>query len=237
MRLSLLCLVLLAGCRLEDAPAPADPADAPTEAAGAGLLGAGPDRDKPAETGPELDADDGGVEVEGPPVVAGDTARVTPDQAATADGGGRPRRAASGWVVPVVGVAPADLVDTFQAARSQGRTHNAIDILAPRGTPVVAAQAGRVARLFTSEKGGLTVYVMGADRQTVTYYAHLDAYADGLADGQRLRAGDPVGTVGDSGNAAPGNTHLHFAIWRVSDPADFWDGEPVNPYPVLSGAR
>ena len=207
MRLALLATLLLAGCRLET-PAPA--------ANGAG---------DPAR----------GVEVEGPPVVAGDTTRVTPDEAARSDGGGRARRAASGWLVPVVGVAPGQLVDTFSQARSQGRTHNAIDILAPRGTPVVAAQAGQVARLFTSDKGGLTVYVVSG--RTVSYYAHLDAYAPGLAEGDRLRAGDSVGTVGDSGNAVPGNTHLHFAVWRVADAADFWDGEPVNPYPLLSGAR
>ena len=229
MRLALLAFVMLAGCRFDASPAPTasgpacDCADG-RDVAEAGDLGA-------------RDAEETGVEMEGPPVVAGDTARVTPDEAATTDGGGRARRAASGWVVPVVGVAPGDLVDTFRAARSEGRTHNAIDILAPRGTPVVAAQAGRVARLFTSDKGGLTVYVLNADGRTVSYYAHLDAYADGLAQGQRLRAGDPVGTVGDSGNAAPGNTHLHFAVWRVTDPADFWDGTPLNPYPLLSGAR
>ena len=218
MRLVLLAALLLAGCRLET-PAPTPTASGP---AGGVAERAG-------------DTSEGGLRAEGPPVVAGDTARVTPDEAARADGDGRARQAASGWLVPVVGVAPSELVNTFEAARSEGRTHNAIDILAPRGTPVVAAQAGTVARLFTSDKGGLTVYVVSG--RTVTYYAHLDATAPGLAEGQRLEAGDPVGTVGDSGNAVPGNTHLHFAIWRVTDPADFWDGEPVNPYPLLSGTR
>ena len=125
-------------------------------------------------------------------------------------------------------------MDTFQAARSEGRTHNAIDILAPRGTPVVAAAPGEVMRLFTSDKGGLTVYVLGDDRQTVSYYAHLDAYAPGLRTGQRVRRGQVLGEVGDTGNAAPGNTHLHFALWRTEDAADFWDGTPVNPYPLLA---
>ena len=125
-------------------------------------------------------------------------------------------------------------MDTFEAARSEGRTHNAIDILAPRGTAVVAAAPGEVLRLFTSDKGGITVYQLGDDGRTVYYYAHLDAYAPGLAVGQRLRRGQPIGEVGDTGNAAPGNTHLHFAIWRITDRADFWDGDPVNPYSLLA---
>ena len=182
------------------------------------------------------------------------TGRVTPDEAAVADPGDitgadagdstgadasvEVLRVSSGLVLPVPGVAPADLVDTFTAARDNGRRHDAIDILAPRGTPVVAAAAGRVARLFTSERGGLTVYVIAPDADgghVVYYYAHLDAYAPGLADGQDVAAGQPLGTVGDSGNAVPGNTHLHFAIWRVDDPGRFWDGPAVNPYPLLGG--
>ena len=143
--------------------------------------------------------------------------------------------AAGGYVVPVVGVAPADLADTFDDARSEGRIHDALDILAPRGTPVVAATAGRVLRLFTSERGGLTVYQLGTDGRTVYYYAHLDAYAPGLAAGQRLAAGDPVGTVGETGNVAPGNPHLHFAVWTVADSTRFWDGANVNPYDLLTG--
>ena len=169
------------------------------------------------------------------PVARGDTARVGPDEAGrAARPSGRATEAPSGLLVPVVGVRPRDLVDTFEAARSEGRTHNALDILAPRGTPVVASAPGEVARLFESEKGGLTVYVVGDDRRTVYYYAHLDAWAPGLEAGQALRAGDAVGTVGDTGNAAPGNTHLHFGVWRVADPAAFWDGEPLNPYDLLT---
>lgn len=141
----------------------------------------------------------------------------------------------SGLVIPVAGVAPGDLVDTFTAARAEGRQHDAIDILAPRGTPVVAAADGRILRLFTSERGGLTVYQLGADGRTVYYYAHLDRYADGLAQGQSVRRGQRIGYVGDTGNATPGNHHLHFAIWTVDDPKEFWDGPAVNPYPLLGG--
>ncbi len=172
-----------------------------------------------------------------PPVAAGDTMRVTQRRAGTATPNTRPlgpEVSARGWAVPVLGIAPEDLVDTFTAARSEGRTHNAIDILAPRGTPVVAASGGTVQRLFTSDKGGLTVYVLGQDKRTVSYYAHLDAYAPGLKKGKRVARGAPIGTVGDSGNAAPGNTHLHFAVWTVAPGASFWDGEPVNPYGLLA---
>ncbi len=142
---------------------------------------------------------------------------------------------AAGLLIPVAGVGPAELADTYTDARGQGRVHNAIDIMAPRGTPVLAAAAGEVLRLFESERGGLTVYQRGPDGRSVYYYAHLDAYAPGLAAGQRVARGDTLGTVGDSGNAAPGNTHLHFAVWLPERDDWFWDGEPVNPYPLLVG--
>ncbi len=140
---------------------------------------------------------------------------------------------AAGLVVPVSGIRPDDLVDTFTAARGQGRVHNAIDILAPRGRPVLAAAPGHVVRLFESERGGLTIYQLGEDGETVYYYAHLDAYQPGLEAGDAVARGDTIATVGDSGNAAPGNTHLHFAMWTVADSTQFWDGEPINPYPLL----
>ena len=211
MRVLVLLLVCLAGCRFEASPAETPACDC---ADGRDVANSPP---------------------EAPPVAAGDTARVTPRTAGAGDPADDNLAVAPlGWVVPVEGVDPADLVDTFEAARSEGRTHNAIDILAPRGTPVVAAAPGEVARLFTSDKGGLTVYVIGDDGRTVTYYAHLDAYAPGLAAGQRVRRGQPLGTVGDSGNAAPGNTHLHFAVWLAADAADFWDGDPINPYLLLA---
>ena len=139
----------------------------------------------------------------------------------------------AGLAVPVAGVGPDDLVDTFGDARSEGRVHDAIDILAPRGTPVVAAAAGTVGRLFASERGGLTVYVL--DGQIVFYYAHLDAYAPGLAAGRRIARGEVLGTVGSTGNASPEAPHLHFAVWRAESAASFWDGEAVNPYPLLTG--
>lgn len=224
LRFALLGLVVLAGCRLESAP-PCDCADGRDVA------------DAPPDTVRVVRSE---IPPEGPPVPAGDARPIPPDEAGAPDGPSTVTVAASGLAVPVAGVEPDDLVDTFTAARSGGRTHDAIDILAPRGTPVVAAADGAVLRRFVSDAGGLTVYQLGDavlpdGRRTVYYYAHLDATAPGLGAGDRLRRGDVLGTVGDSGNAAPGNTHLHFAIWRTDDPGDFWDGTPVNPYPLLTG--
>ena len=139
----------------------------------------------------------------------------------------------TGLVVPVAGVRPDQLVDTFDDARSEGRIHDALDIPAPRGTPVVAAHAGTLARLFTSERGGLTVYVL--DGRTVYYYAHLDAYAPGLAAGDPIATGQRLGAVGSTGNASPEAPHLHFAVWTAADAARFWDGDALNPYTLLTG--
>lgn len=139
-------------------------------------------------------------------------------------------------IIPVDGIGPDDLIDTFTQARSGGRSHDAIDIIAPRGTPVRAAVEGVIVRLFNSERGGLTIYQLDPDSTTVYYYAHLDQYAEGLKAGHVARQGEIIGYVGDTGNAVPGNYHLHFAIWRTDDPRDFWDGDTVNPYPLLREA-
>ena len=141
-------------------------------------------------------------------------------------------------LIPVQGITPEQLQDTFKDSRSEGRVHDAIDIIAPRGTPVVAATDGRVVKLFRSVKGGITFYQLAsADERYVLYYAHLERYADGLAEGHFARRGETVGYVGDTGNATPGNTHLHFQIYRVEDPKHFWMGENLNPYPLLRGAQ
>jgi peptidoglycan LD-endopeptidase LytH len=141
-------------------------------------------------------------------------------------------------LIPVEGVAPDKLQDTFKDARSEGRVHDAIDIIAPRGTPVLAATDGRVVKLFNSAKGGITLYQLAAaDEHYVLYYAHLERYADGLSEGRVARRGETIAYVGDTGNATPGNTHLHFQIYRVADPKHFWTGENLNPYPLLRGAQ
>ncbi|HEX4949805.1 MAG TPA: M23 family metallopeptidase, partial [Blastocatellia bacterium] len=139
-------------------------------------------------------------------------------------------------VIPVVGIRPEQLRDTFSETRSQGRIHEAIDILAPQDTKVVAAADGTIARLFTSEKGGLTIYQLSADQRLVFYYAHLNRYAEHLTEKQSVRQGDLLGYVGDTGNAQPGNYHLHFAMWEVEDPKRIWDGINLNPYEFLRRA-
>jgi murein DD-endopeptidase MepM/ murein hydrolase activator NlpD len=135
--------------------------------------------------------------------------------------------------IPVEGVMPADLHDSFDDARSGGRTHRAIDIMAERGTPVRAVAGGYVARRHASTRGGRSLYQFSADSSLVFYYAHLAGYADAAAEGARVEAGDVVGYVGATGNAR--TPHLHFAVWRVADPAHFWRGPALNPYPLLAG--
>lgn len=138
-------------------------------------------------------------------------------------------------VVPVAGVPRTALQDNWGDPRGDGqRAHKAIDILAPRGTPVVAAAPGVIEKLFASDQGGLTVYVRSPDRGTIFYYAHLDAYRAGLAEGMRVRAGDVLGTVGASGNADPAAPHLHFEVKRMGPGESWWQGTEVDPYPLLA---
>jgi murein DD-endopeptidase MepM/ murein hydrolase activator NlpD len=140
-------------------------------------------------------------------------------------------------LVPVAGVAPAQLTDTFTAARGSGRSHDAIDIMAARGTPVLAATEGTVEKLyFSNGGGGVTIYVRSPDRRWMYYYAHLDRYAPGLAEGQQVRAGTVIGFVGSTGDASPDGPHLHFAVNYMAPAERWWEGTPVNPYPLLTGA-
>lgn len=136
-------------------------------------------------------------------------------------------------LVPVSGVDAATLRSTFGDARGQGRRHEAMDILAPRGTPVVATVDGRIAKLFTSAAGGLTIYQYDDDAEFCYYYAHLDSYAANLTEGHRVRRGETIGYVGTTGNAPPGTPHLHFAIFRLNAEKTWWDGEPIDPFLVL----
>jgi peptidoglycan LD-endopeptidase LytH len=136
-------------------------------------------------------------------------------------------------LIPVQGVAAASLVDTYEHARGEGRRHDAIDIMAPRGTPVLAAADGVVMKLFQSELGGITLYQLAPDRRTIYYYAHLDRYSRGIAEGRALRRGEVLGYVGNTGSAGPGNYHLHFEISTTDDPTRYWGGVPRNPYPLL----
>jgi len=139
---------------------------------------------------------------------------------------------ASELIVPVAGVQPDALLDTFGEARV-GHQHNALDIPAPRGTPVLSAAPGRILKLFTSKDGGLMVYASDPSDRFVLMYAHLDRYAPGIGDGMPLQRGDTLGFVGTTGNAPPNVPHLHFAIARTSNVARWWTGTPVDPRPLL----
>lgn len=136
-------------------------------------------------------------------------------------------------IVPVAGVKPADLHDTFNDARSEGRIHDAIDIMAAQGTPVLAAADGEIARFFDSERGGITIYQFSHDKKLMYYYAHLQKRADEIQEHQFVRQGTVIGYVGDTGNAGAGNFHLHFAIWIITDPQRYWNGININPYNLL----
>jgi peptidoglycan LD-endopeptidase LytH len=139
----------------------------------------------------------------------------------------------SGLIIPVAGVTSEQLIDTFSAARGEGRVHDAIDIPAPQGTAVLAVAGGKILKLFQSKAGGTTVYQLSGDEKFIYYYAHLDRYAEGLHEGQIVRQGETIAYVGDTGNAGPGNYHLHFSIAVTSDPKRWSEGVPINPYPLL----
>jgi len=143
--------------------------------------------------------------------------------------------AASGntLMIPVVGIKKTDLQDTFTAARSGGRAHDSIDIIAPRGTPVVAVADGEIVRFFDSERGGITIYQHSADKRLMYYYAHLERRADNIQPKQFVKQGTVIGYVGDTGNSGAGNYHLHFAIWTIDNPKRDWEGTNINPYPLL----
>ena len=138
-----------------------------------------------------------------------------------------------GLIVPVRGVKPEQLSDTFSDSRSEGRFHDAIDIPAPAGTPVLAAADGEIVKLLDSERGGTTIYQRTADGRFVLYYAHLGQRADGIRIGLRILRGETIAYVGDSGNAGSGNYHLHFSVARITDPKRPWEGQYLNPYPLL----
>jgi murein DD-endopeptidase MepM/ murein hydrolase activator NlpD len=135
-------------------------------------------------------------------------------------------------IVPVAGIAADSLRDMFDEKRGN-RRHEAIDFLAPRGTPVIATDDGVVKKLFNSKPGGLTVYQFDPDENYCYYYAHLDAYAPGLHEGQQLRRGDLIGYVGTTGNAPKDTPHLHFAVIKLDPDKRWWKGTYVNPFPLL----
>jgi len=138
-------------------------------------------------------------------------------------------------LIPVPGIKVEQLSDTYAQSRGLGRSHDAIDIMAPRGTPVVAVDDGKVVKLFNSKQGGLTVYQFDREEKLAYYYAHLDRYADGVAEGSTLKRGELVGYVGSTGNANALAPHLHFAVFVLGPEKRWWKGTAVNPFLLLGG--
>ncbi len=142
----------------------------------------------------------------------------------------------AGLAIPVVGVKATDLVDTYDAARGAGRRHDAIDIMAAEGTPVIAAADGTIEKLFFSKGGGgITIYERATDPKWMYYYAHLQGYAPGLAEGQQVKRGQVIAQVDHTGDAIASAPHLHFAINSMAPGERWWQGTPINPYPLLAG--
>jgi murein DD-endopeptidase MepM/ murein hydrolase activator NlpD len=157
-----------------------------------------------------------------PPVVVAEQVQVAP----------------SGLAIPVVGVKPGQLVDSFNDPRGGGRLHHAIDIMAAEGTPVIAAADGTIEKLFFSHGGGgITIYERSPDQKWMYYYAHLSSYAPGLAEGQQVKRGQVIGRVGHTGDAAAEGPHLHMAINSMAPGEHWWQGTPIDPYPLLAGKK
>ena len=189
------------------------------------------DTTRPAEAAPSPTADATAPGV-APSATDAPEAGMLDTSSATAPSTG----AAGSLLIPVLNIRPDDLTDTFSDSRAGGqRLHEAIDIMAPKGTSVVSVAPGEVEKLFKSDAGGNTIYVRSTDGETIYYYAHLDEYAEGLKEGQKIRRGQRLGTVGSSGNASDEAPHLHFAILQTVADAEWWEpANAVNPYPLLN---
>ena len=138
-------------------------------------------------------------------------------------------------LLPVQGITAAQLQDTFTDARSGGRVHDAIDIMAPAGTPVLAADNGSIVKLFNSKLGGITLYEFDEKGDVAYYYAHLQSYAPNVTENMKVKKGDVIGYVGSTGNASPTAPHLHFAVMVLGPEKNWWKGVSINPFPLLGG--
>lgn len=161
---------------------------------------------------------------------------LRPAQTGSQAAEGAPPAAASGGqklLIPVEGMKLAQLSDNFDQPRGTERHHEALDIMAPTGTKVLAVADGKIAKLFNSKPGGLTVYQFDPEEKLAYYYAHLDKYAEGLQEGAQVKRGDLIGYVGATGNANPAAPHLHFAVIELTPEKQWWKGTPINPYPLM----
>lgn len=169
-----------------------------------------------------------------PPAAVPAVAALSPVPTAPAAAPPLPIRLPQRLLIPVAGIRASQLSDTYDDRRGATRPHEALDIMAPRGTPVLAAADGKIVKLFDSKPGGLTIYQFDPDETLAYYYAHLDRYAPGIAAGVLVKQGELIGYVGSSGNASPEGPHLHFAIFRLGAEKNWWQGTPINPYPLLA---
>jgi peptidoglycan LD-endopeptidase LytH len=213
--LILAAALCVSGCIQTLAPVVVPEPGSAVAAAAMDRAGAGPDGDDAKPTVPSADR---------PPV-----SRFAPS-ATTADA----TLVSHDLILPVAGVSADALQDSFDAPREGGRLHHAIDIMAPRGTPVLSADDGRVLRLSSNTLGGITVYTVDRSGQFVYYYAHLEGYKPGLVAGNLLAKGDTIGYVGTTGDAPENLPHLHFQILRMPPDGKYWDGEAIDPFPLLS---
>jgi peptidoglycan LD-endopeptidase LytH len=197
-------------------------------AAGPAVIPSGPE--SPPDAAPAAPRPQPTVPAPGPAPAAPPTAAAPPPGPISAPALDLARRR---LIVPVAGIRPENLANTFDDARGTERQHEAMDIIAPRNTPVLAVEGGRIAKLFTSALGGLTIYQFDPSETYSYYYAHLEDYAPGLREGMTVRQGDLLGYVGTTGNAGPDNPHLHFAIFQLGPEKSWWRGTPINPYPLL----
>jgi murein DD-endopeptidase MepM/ murein hydrolase activator NlpD len=138
-------------------------------------------------------------------------------------------------LVPVAGADMSRVEDTFNDARDGDRVHHAIDILAPRGTPILAADDGRILRMSTNTLGGISMYTVDPNTRLVYYYAHMDHYNDAMSPGRTIVKGDTLGFVGTTGNAPKDTPHLHFQVMRWPSDGKYWNGEPIDPFEALGG--
>jgi murein DD-endopeptidase MepM/ murein hydrolase activator NlpD len=158
---------------------------------------------------------------------AADAPPAPADAAAAAAGTGK-------LLLPVQGIKTANLTDTYDQPRGKQRQHEALDIMAAKGTPVLAVADGKVEKLFASKPGGTTLYQFDPSGRYAYYYAHLDRYADGIKEGMELKRGQVLGYVGVTGNSDPNAPHLHFAMFELTPEKKWWKGTPVNPYPMMA---
>ncbi len=203
-------------------PAPHSAAP-PAPVAAAGVPAGGTPSDRHVQT----DLSDASLPIRPAP----QTGTATPAGSVLTAGGSMPDK----LLVPVEGIPYAKLSDTFDQPRGQERHHEALDIMAPKGTPVRAVADGKVVKLFESKPGGTTLYQFDPSEQYAYYYAHLDRYADGVKEGMQVKRGDLIGYVGVTGNSDPNAPHLHFAVVALTPEKQWWKGTPVNPYPLLGG--